>query len=124
VLRERANPVSYAPGNPDDNCLSMPVLPKDEAPSVPALMEKAPKPPPDLPATFKTDPGMPIPSKTDKAAVVPASANVPKVGLDNPTPLSKPKLNRPVLAPPPDLDTAPKPLSTGVPVDSGWTPRP
>jgi outer membrane protein TolC len=125
VLRERANPVSYTPDASDDNCLPVPVLPKDEAPSVPSLMEKAPKPPPDLPAAFKADPASPMPSKTNKsAAVVPAGASVPKVGLDNPTPLTKPKLNGPVLAPPPDLDTPPKPLPKGVPVDSGWTPRP
>jgi outer membrane protein TolC len=121
VLRERANPV---PVKTDECGVRFPELPTDEAPSVPSLLENAPKHPPDLPSAFKSEPASPMPPKTDKpATVVPAGASVPKVGLDSPTPISKPKPNGPALLAP-DFDSVPKPLPKGVPADSGWTPRP
>jgi outer membrane protein TolC len=132
-LRERANPDSYAPAKSEDDCLSLPLHPMDEAPAVPSVLKNATKLPPDLPSAFRSDP---MPPKTDNpATVVPASSvgnslshgpagdAMPKVGLDSPTPMSKPKSNGPTLLAP-DLDATPKTLPKGLPVDSGWTPRP
>jgi len=136
ALRERANPASDAPGKSEEDCLPMPLLSKDEAPAVPSVLNNAIKPAPDLPATFKSDVASPLPPKTDKPVTLvplsgegdsfssaPARAAMPKVGLDNPTPISKPKSNGPTLLAP-DFDVAPKTLPKGVPVDTGWTPRP
>jgi hypothetical protein len=145
VLRERANPV---PVNTEEGCLTFPQLPKDEAPSVPALLESAPKTPPDLPSAFKSGPALPMPSKTEKPVsalpaapttekpagvapistvgnnvpYTPAGTGMPKVCLESPTPMSKTKSTAPVLSGP-ELDPSAKPVP-GVPVDTGWTPRP
>jgi outer membrane protein TolC len=145
VLRERANPV---PVKTEECGMTFPQLPMDQAPSVPALMETSPKPLPELPS-FRSGAARPMPSaiekpassapassKTDKpAAGAPPSSDspnnlsgasvgtpLPKVGLDSPTPLNKSKPSMPVPSGP-DLDPSAKSIP-GVPVDSGWTPRP
>jgi outer membrane protein TolC len=136
ILRERANAVDYTPENAENGCGGMPVLPKDGAPSIPALIEKAPPLPPEALAV-PSGPKLPEPDKTpDRPSAGTGSRignNLPysqtgtgllPVGLKMPVPLLGTKSTSGATLSGPDPDPVTKGMLPGVQVDTGWTPRP
>jgi hypothetical protein len=136
ILRERASAVDYATEDSKGTCVGLPVLPKDGAPSIPALIDKAPPLPPEA-LTMPNGPKLPEPDKTpDRTSAGTGSRignNLPysqtgtgllPVGLKTPVPLfgTKPASGATLSGPDPDPVT--KGTMPGVQIDTGWTPRP
>jgi hypothetical protein len=136
IMRERASAVDYTSDNAEHGCAGMPVLPKDGAPSIPALIEKAPPLPPEA-LTMPNGPKLPDPDKTpDRPSTGTGSRignNLPysqtgtgllPVGLKSPVPLLGIKSTSGATLSGPDPDPVTKGTMPGVQIDTGWTPRP
>jgi hypothetical protein len=81
ILRERENPVNYTPCNVWDVDTLIPALPKDRAPSLPSLLEKAPTPAAELLSV----PPMPPSDPATKTSSSPAPRSVPTFGYGMPS---------------------------------------
>jgi outer membrane protein TolC len=138
ILRERENPVAYTPCKVGDAEVVLPDLPKDRAPSLPSLLEKAPMPTTELlsrtpqssgsePATSKSAPPPPTTAKPtlelgNNLPYAPSGVGVTRVGLSGPVPVGIGAKSRVPEAANSEADA--KVMPTGTPVDTKWTPRP
>ena len=89
VLRERSTLVNHESFNPENGQVGLPVLPANEAPSIPALLEKAPTAPDSLEGDNNAPsiPGVPgrLPKPNNNVPVLP--------GINKPTAPVRPELS-------------------------------